>query len=57
MNSAASSGGISQIWLIERANCGEIFSPVEFYVWWNFWGFKEMVQFVQFFAKKLKFYH
>ena len=36
--SAARFGGIPQIWCTQRANCGEIYSPVEFYFWWNFWG-------------------
>ena len=41
--SAARFGGIPQIWCIQRANCGEIFSLVEFYFWLNFWCISEAV--------------
>ena len=53
--SAARFGGIPQIWCIQRANCGEIFSPVEFYFWWNFWCIQEVAKFCQFFAIKIQF--
>ena len=57
MNGAARLGGrgIPQIWCIQRPNCGEIFIPVEFYFWWNFWVIQEVAKCCQFFAIKIQF--
>ena len=52
---AARFSGIPQIWCIQKANCGEIFSLVEFYFWWNFWCIQEVAKFCQFFAIKIQF--